>query len=101
MHNEGMISTEATSPERSWARLDGIDLLRGLAIFFVLMNHVTMRLLGAHISYTHGLPRQLVSSLVWNGQYGVQIFFAVSGFSSHRPRFDVGVTLAGEHTRFL
>ncbi len=29
---------------------------------------------------TEGLPEQLVTSLVWNGQRGVQIFFAVSGF---------------------
>jgi peptidoglycan/LPS O-acetylase OafA/YrhL len=61
-------------------RIDGIDILRGLAIFFVLMNHVNMRLLIAKVPYTHGLPHQLVSSLVWNGQLGVQIFFAVSGF---------------------
>ncbi len=61
-------------------RIDGVDLLRGLAIFFVLMNHVNMRLLIAHVPYTNGLPEQLVSSLVWNGQRGVQIFFAVSGF---------------------
>jgi peptidoglycan/LPS O-acetylase OafA/YrhL len=65
---------------RSWARLDGVDLLRGLAIFFVLMNHVNMRLLIANVPYTNGLPDQLVSSLVWNAQRGVQIFFAVSGF---------------------
>jgi len=67
-------------PARIWRRLDGVDLLRGLAIFFVLMNHVNMRLLGAGVPYTRGLPAQLVSSLVWNGQYGVQIFFVVSGF---------------------
>jgi peptidoglycan/LPS O-acetylase OafA/YrhL len=60
--------------------MDGVDLLRGLAIFFVLMNHVNMQLLFAHVPYTRGLPKQLVSSLVWNGQQGVQIFFAVSGF---------------------
>src|SRR3982074_3127579 len=64
----------------SWRRIDGVDLLRGLAIFFVLMNHVNMRLLIAQIPYTNGLPAQLVSSLMWNGQFGVQIFFAVSGF---------------------
>jgi peptidoglycan/LPS O-acetylase OafA/YrhL len=75
-----MTSGALTNPARSWARLDGVDLLRGLAIFFVLMNHVNMRLLGAKVPYTHGLPVQLVSSLVWNGQFGVQIFFAVSGF---------------------
>jgi peptidoglycan/LPS O-acetylase OafA/YrhL len=63
-----------------WSRLDGVDLLRGLAICMVLMNHVNMQLLGAEVPYTRGLPRQLVSSLVWNGQFGVQIFFVISGF---------------------
>ena len=61
-------------------RLDGVDALRGLAIFFVLMNHVNMRLRLAKVPYTNGVPEQLVSSLVWNGQFGVQIFFAISGF---------------------
>jgi len=44
------------------------------------MNHVNMRLLFAGVPYTQGLPHQLVSSLVWNGQRGVQMFFAISGF---------------------
>ena len=61
-------------------RLDGVDLLRSLAILLVLLNHVNMRLFLAHIPYTRGLPSQLISSLIWNGQRGVQIFFAVSGF---------------------
>jgi peptidoglycan/LPS O-acetylase OafA/YrhL len=61
-------------------RLDGIDLLRGLAIFFVLMNHINIRVLGADVLYTRFLPAQLVHFLVWNGQLGVQMFFAVSGF---------------------
>ena len=64
----------------SWRRLDGVDILRGLAILFVLMNHVNMRLVVAKIPYAEGLSDQLVSSLVWNGRYGVQMFFAVSGF---------------------
>jgi len=75
-----MALAEVTKPARSWTRLDGVDLLRGLAIFFVLMNHVNMRLIGAEVPYTHGMPAQLEYSLVWNGQFGVQIFFAVSGF---------------------
>jgi peptidoglycan/LPS O-acetylase OafA/YrhL len=75
-----MASTASTIPQKSWTRLDGVDLLRGLAIFLVLMNHVNMRLLFAHVPYTQGLPRQLVHTLVWNGQRGVQIFFTVSGF---------------------
>jgi peptidoglycan/LPS O-acetylase OafA/YrhL len=73
-------SIEASNTQRGSGRIDGVDLLRGVAIFFVLMNHVNMRLLGAEVHYTDGLPKQLVSSLVWNGQFGVQIFFAVSGF---------------------
>jgi peptidoglycan/LPS O-acetylase OafA/YrhL len=70
----------SATPARSWTRLDGVDLLRALAIFFVLMNHVNMRLSIAKIPYLKVLPHQLANSLVWNGQQGVQIFFAVSGF---------------------
>jgi peptidoglycan/LPS O-acetylase OafA/YrhL len=73
-------AAEFTKPTPGWTRLDGVDLLRGLAIFFVLMNHVNMQLLGAKVPYTKGLPAQLVYSFVWNGQFGVQIFFAISGF---------------------
>ena len=75
-----MSSSGSKIPVSSPKRLDGIDLLRGLAIFFVLMNHVNMRLFIAKVPYTKGLPAQLVQSLVWNGQFGVQMFFAVSGF---------------------
>lgn len=67
-------------PKRSWPRLDGIDILRGLAIFFVLMNHVNMRLVISRVPYARGIPAQLVHTLFWNGQFGVQIFFVVSGF---------------------
>jgi peptidoglycan/LPS O-acetylase OafA/YrhL len=75
-----MAAAESTIRGGSAKRLDGIDLLRGLAIFFVLMNHVNIRLLGAKVLYTKFLPAQLVHLLVWNGQLGVQMFFAVSGF---------------------
>ncbi len=75
-----MTEAERATRDRSWVRLDGVDILRGLAIFFVLMNHVNMRLFIAHVPYTRGTPDQLAASLVWNGQYGVQMFFAVSGF---------------------
>lgn len=75
-----MASTESTIQTGNWKRLDGVDLLRGLAIFFVLMNHVNIRLLGADVLYTRFLPEQLVHILVWNGQLGVQMFFVVSGF---------------------
>ncbi len=74
------VAASGSTSVRLRPRLDGVDALRGLAILFVLMNHVNMQLLFADVPYTRGLPRQLVSSLVWNGQRGVQIFFAISGF---------------------
>jgi peptidoglycan/LPS O-acetylase OafA/YrhL len=65
---------------RNWNRLDGVDVLRGLAILFVVLNHVHMRLLIAGIPYVADAFKPLLASVVWNGQFGVQIFFAVSGF---------------------
>jgi peptidoglycan/LPS O-acetylase OafA/YrhL len=65
---------------RNWNRIDGVDLLRALAILFVLMNHVNIRLVIAKVPYTMGWSHQLVDSLLYNGQSGVVIFFAVSGF---------------------
>ena len=75
-----LASSQTPAPHRNWNRLDGVDLLRGLAILFVVLNHVHMRLLIAGIPYAAHISRRLMASLVWNGQFGVQIFFAVSGF---------------------
>lgn len=71
---------ETTHHIGTWKRLDGVDILRGLAILFVLMNHVNIRLLIADVPYLKFLPRQVAHTLVWNGQMGVQMFFVVSGF---------------------
>jgi len=68
------------NPARSWSRIDGVDCLRALAILYVLLNHIHLQLLFAHVPYTASLPQSLVAALVWQGQRGVQIFFAVSGF---------------------
>lgn len=73
-----MVELPTVVPERK--RIVGIDLLRGLAIVFVLLNHIHMRLLGSSILYTKGWPTQLELSLVWNGQFAVQMFFVLSGF---------------------
>lgn len=77
---QSMIEAQLSSVKRTWNRIDGIDLLRGLSIVFVLMNHVNMRLLGAKVPYAKGLPSQLAYTLVWNGQFAVQMFFVISGY---------------------
>ena len=85
-------------------RLDGIDALRGLAIFFVLMKLLlNMRLRFAEVPYADGLPEQVVSSLGWNGQRGVLMFFAISGFlfTSGNPPAGAGTAIEHSRARFL
>jgi peptidoglycan/LPS O-acetylase OafA/YrhL len=65
---------------RGQDRIAGVDLLRGLAILFVILNHVNIRLRIARVPFADGVPDQLMSLLVWNGQRAVQMFFAISGF---------------------
>jgi len=74
------MGSASSTKAREWMRLDGVDLLRALAIFFVLMNHVNIRLLIARVPYLAHVPRPMANALVWNAQRGVQMFFAVSGF---------------------
>jgi peptidoglycan/LPS O-acetylase OafA/YrhL len=74
-------SSATLNSRQTWKRLDGVDVLRGLAILFVVLNHVHMRLAIAEIQYVADTSRPvIIASLIWNGQFGVQIFFAVSGF---------------------
>lgn len=62
------------------ARFDGIDTLRGLSILAVLLLHLKIRL--AHGGHHPGadLPRWLSRLLFSNGNNGVTVFFALSGF---------------------
>ncbi len=65
---------------RALQRNAGIDLLRGLSIVLVLLNHIGLRLrltqgiLGAH------LPHEFLNDLNFNGSEAVYIFFVISGF---------------------
>lgn len=84
-------------PHSDWSRIDGVDLLRGISILFVLMNHVNMRLLEAKVPYLKGLPDQLAYTIAWNGQFAVQMFFVVSGFlitSTSRRRWGTPESLS-------
>jgi peptidoglycan/LPS O-acetylase OafA/YrhL len=61
-------------------RYDGIDLLRGLSILAVLLLHVSLRMRFAGHSLESEMPARLFHFLFWNGNNGVTVFFAVSGF---------------------
>lgn len=71
---------KSSSSSLNKGRIDGLDLLRTLAILFVLMNHIAIRLGGAKVPYRQGMSSTLVHDLFFNGQNGVRIFLAVSGF---------------------
>jgi peptidoglycan/LPS O-acetylase OafA/YrhL len=73
----GSVFSSSSEPRH---RFDAVDALRGLAIFFVLMNHVNMRLVLDKFPYWQAIPDRLRGALVWNGQNGVQMFFVISGF---------------------
>src|ERR1700723_1408977 len=80
MHNEDVSHSESAPRALTSKRVDGIDLLRGFSIFFVLMNHINIRLPGADVPSSEVLSAHLVPLLVWKAQLGVQMFFAISGF---------------------
>jgi peptidoglycan/LPS O-acetylase OafA/YrhL len=62
------------------ARWDGIDVLRGLSIIFVVMHHTNLHMAFNHVSFASMLPKPLARILFWNGANGVTVFFAISGF---------------------
>ena len=72
-----MAAELSSIPVSNSKRLDSIDLLRGLAILLVLLDHVHIRLALAKVAYA---KPQLAHFIAGNGEPGVQIFFAVSGF---------------------
>jgi peptidoglycan/LPS O-acetylase OafA/YrhL len=61
-------------PVRGWVRVDGVDCLRSLAIFYVLLNHVNMHSLFMSLHYLRNVPPAVANAVVWQGQAGVQIF---------------------------
>ena len=61
-------------------RLDGVDVLRGLSILAVIVLHVYIRLRGYGFKPATDWPRWLFHLIFLNGNNGVTIFFAVSGF---------------------
>lgn len=61
-------------------RLDGIDVLRGLAILAVILLHIWIRFAGANVRLGRDWPPYTQHFIFRNGGNGVTTFFAVSGF---------------------
>lgn len=75
----------STSPARtprssSGARNPGIDLLRGISIMLVMLNHIGLRVRLTKGVLAGFLPRQFLTDLTFNGSEAVYIFFVISGF---------------------
>lgn len=61
-------------------RNERIDLIRGIAILCVLILHFTLAYGIKDSPVGQLLPAWLIGSIVLNGNYGVTMFFTVSGF---------------------
>lgn len=61
-------------------RVRGIDLLRGLCIIAVILNHINLRIHLNGSSFGKWIGSSANDALVWNGHYGVRVFFVISGF---------------------
>lgn len=61
-------------------RNPGIDLLRGLSILFVILNHLGLRIPLKKTALTDVLPPWFLSRLNYNGYEAVFVFFVISGF---------------------
>jgi peptidoglycan/LPS O-acetylase OafA/YrhL len=62
------------------ARNPGIDLLRGLSILLVILNHVGIRIRLMDGALAGLIPKQVLTDITFNGWEGVFIFFVISGF---------------------
>lgn len=62
------------------SRLAGVDVLRGLCVLLVLLNHIKLRFLLNDLPVRNALPAPMEQVLFWSGHYAVVVFFVISGF---------------------
>ena len=65
---------------KTGSRNPGIDLLRGLSILLVLLNHVGLRLRLTQGVLARFLPKWFLNDVNFNGSEAVYLFFVISGF---------------------
>ncbi len=72
------LTTSHTSP--SAARNAHIDLLRGIAILLVMLLHFALAFGLGNSPIGDLLGKKLLGAILWNGNYGVTMFFVISGY---------------------
>ncbi|WP_254423830.1 acyltransferase [Rhodanobacter sp. C03] len=72
---------DGKDPQSAPARRNpGIDLVRGLSILFVILNHLGLRIPLKKTALADVLPSWFLSRLNYNGYEAVFVFFVISGF---------------------
>lgn len=71
---------QTTTARTAFARNPGIDVLRGLAIILVVLNHLGLRIPLKATALADVLPAWFLSRLNYNGYEAVFVFFVISGF---------------------
>jgi peptidoglycan/LPS O-acetylase OafA/YrhL len=61
-------------------RFEGVDVLRGFSILSVVLLHLWLKMHFAGFGIGHWLPQWVAFRIFRNGDNGVTVFFAVSGF---------------------
>lgn len=72
----GLTPSPASTPQRNL----GIDLLRGLAILLVVLNHFSLRIPLQKTIPSYVVPYWLLQGITTNGYEAVFVFFVISGF---------------------
>jgi len=92
-------ATHLNVPPQALSRNPGIDLLRGLSIFLVVMLHIGLRIPLKHGVLAPVVPKRILDALIYNGYEAVFIFFVISGFLITSNALTRWGSLAAIHAR--
>ena len=70
----------AQIPSSAGHRVPAIDVLRGLCIIAVVLHHINLRIVFKNSALGSLLSPAINRVLFWDGAYGVNVFFVISGF---------------------